>query len=229
MVCKKALLISVLSFVAQRSTAQDSTGARQEGWPELNVYYKINQKLRLFGMYSVTKLRTSDFTDGGLGLYVDYFAFGSLRNKFYRQSFDSTRGYYLWLRFGYYYSSTPADSKQPLKEHTFPLDANSRYHLPHDILLTHKNRVDLRIVNGDFQPRYRTRVTLEREVQTGYIFFIPYIYGEYFANLYSGSANRFRVCFGYELKITKHIISETYFLHQFRNGEIIDEGSLPVF
>ena len=40
------------------------------------------------------------------------------------------RGYYLWLRAGYLYSSTPPESEDPFKENTFVTEANVRFHLP---------------------------------------------------------------------------------------------------
>ena len=90
---------------------EDSVGVRQEGWPELNVYYSINQRLRLFALYSVTKLRTSNYTDGGVGIYLDYFMRSSLRHVLFSKPADSALGYYLWLRGGYYFSVTPPGAK----------------------------------------------------------------------------------------------------------------------
>ena len=157
--------------------AQDTTGAREEGWPELNVYYSFNEKWRLFGMYSATKIRTSDYTDGAAAIYLDYFAYSALRNKFSPQPRDSTRGYYLWLRAGYYYSSTPPKSVNPVKEHTIATESNSRFHLPGNILLTARNRFDWRTVNRDFKVHYRLKLTIEREMQTQFLFLLPICMG----------------------------------------------------
>jgi hypothetical protein len=132
---------------------------------------------------------------------------------------DTTNGYYLWLRGGYYYSVTPPGSKDPVTENTIVTEANSSFHLPYDILLTNKNRFDWRIVNGDFQPRYRTRLTFEKDMHTDYLYFTPYFYGEYFANLNISHANRFRLCAGAELKVASHLNFESYYLHQFRNND----------
>ena len=203
--------------------AQDSTGAKDEGWPEINVYYNFNDKWRLFAMYSLTKIRTSDYTDGAAGFYVDYFSNSSLRKKFDPQLRDSSRGYYLWLRGGYYYSTTPRNSPDPVKEHTIATEANSRFHLPMNVLLTVKNRFDWRTVNGIFKVRYRPRITVEKEMQTQYLFFTPYFYAEYFENFKESNQDKFRLCMGFELKVAMYINFESYYLYQFKHGKEVPE------
>ena len=173
-------------------------------------------------MYSATKIRTSDYTDGAVALYIDYFSNSSLRKKFFPQLRDSARGYYLWLRGGYYYSSTPPKSANPVKEHTIATESNSRFHLPKNILLTARNRFDWRTVNRDFKVRYRPRITIEKEMQTQFLFFTPYFYGEYFANFNESSSDRLRLCLGIEIKVAMFVNFESYYMHQFQNGETVD-------
>ena len=174
-------------------------------------------------MYSATKIRTSDFTDGATGVYIDYFSNSSLRNKYNPRLTDSSKGYYLWLRGGYYFSTTPRNSKNPIKEHTIATESNSRFYLPRNLLLTIKNRLDWRTVNSDFKLRYRPRFTLEKDMQTQYLYFTPYFYGEYFVNFNEVSSNRLRLCIGFELKVALYVNFESYYLYQFQNGSTVDE------
>ena len=213
--------VTILLYYLQLS-AQDTTATREEGWPELNVYYNFNDKWRIFAMYSLTKIRTSDYTDGATGLYLDYFANKSLRRKFNLMSTDSSRGYNLWLRIGYYFSTTPKNASNPVKEHTVATESNSRFHLPMFTLLTFRNRFDWRTVNREFKVRYRPRVTIEKDMQTRYLYFTPYLYGEYFANVNESNSNRFRFCIGMEVKVALYINFETYYLHQYKNGVSVD-------
>ena len=203
--------------------SQDSTYTRKEGWPEVNLFYNFNDRWRLFAMYSATKLITSDYTDGATGIYIDYFASSSLREKFITPLKDSSKGYRLWVRLGYYYSTTPPESANRVKEHTVASESNSRFHCPMDILLTAKNRFDWRTVNSEFKVRYRPRVTFEKEMQTRYLYFTPYLYGEYFFNFNESSSDRFRLCFGFEVKLALYINFETYYLIQFRNGDTVND------
>jgi hypothetical protein len=203
--------------------AQDSSGTKQEVWPELNLYYKINSKFRIYALYSATKLKNSAYTDGGFGIYLDYYTFPVMRKKLDPNLRDSTRGYYLWVRAGYLYSSTPPESKDPFKENTFVTEANLRFHLPWHILLTNRNRFDWRSLDGQFQPRYRPRLTFEKEMRTEYLFFTPNIYGEYYAYFNASGYNRFRVSAGVDIKVTSHLEFETYFVYQFGNGEKVND------
>ena len=164
----------------------------------------------------------TSYTDGGFGIYMDYFAFPRLRKKLDANLRDSTRGYYLWLRAGYMYSTTPSDSKDPFKLHTIVTEFNVRFHLPYHILLTNKNRFDWRIKDGNFEPRCRPRLTFEKDMHTRYLYFTPDIYGEYYAYLNAKGLNRFRLSAGVQSKITAHIEFETYFVHQFDNGKNVN-------
>lgn len=219
---KESIYIVFIVLYSFRLWAQDSSGAREEGWPELNVFYNIDDHWRLFGMYSATKIRTSDYTDGATGIYVDYFSKKSLRQRLDPNFPDSARGSYLWFRLGYYYSTTPNKSANPVKEHSVATEINSRFWLPKNTLLTLRHRFDFRTVNHDFKVRYRPRITIEKDMRTRYLYFTPYIFGEYFLNFNESPSNRFRYCVGLEIKVALYINLETYYLHQFENGDTVD-------
>jgi len=202
--------------------AQDSSGTKQEVWPEVNLFYKLNDKLRIYALYSATKLKNSSYTDGGFGIYLDYFTLARAREKIGFNTRDSTAGYYLWLRAGYLYSSTPPESEDPFKENTFVTEANVRFHLPYEILLTNKNRFDWRSINGSFEPRYRPRLTVEKDMHTEYLYFTPSIYAEYYVYFHGGGLNRFRISPSIQIKVTSHMEFETYYVHQFDNGKNVN-------
>src|SRR5438477_6726801 len=103
----KLLLFMILLLSSRQLLAQDSSGTKKEVWPEVNLFYRLNQKFRIYALYSATKLKNSSYTDGGFGIYLDYFTLSRARGKLGFNLRDSTAGYYLWLRAGYLYSSTP--------------------------------------------------------------------------------------------------------------------------
>jgi hypothetical protein len=223
----KAALIKLIFFIiivlcSQQLVAQDSSGTKQEVWPEVNLFYKFNSKFRIYANYSATKLKNSSYTDGGFGIYLDYFTAARAREKLGFNTRDSTAGYYLWLRAGYLHSSTPPESEDPIKENTFVTEASVRFHLPYEILLTNKNRIDWRSVNGNFQARYRPRLTFEKDMRTEYLYFTPNIYGEYYCYFNGAGLNRFRISAGIQTKVTKHLEFETYYVHQFANGKNVN-------
>lgn len=216
---KKSVFLVLIFFSADYLIAQDSTATKQEVWPEVNIYYKVNNKIRIYGLYSATKLKNSSYTDGGYGIYVDYFAYPIMKKRIGNHLRDSTRGYYLWIRAGYLHSTTAPEAKDPYKENTLVTELNLRYYLPYHILLTNRNRFDWRVISGQFEPRYRPRLTFEKDMHTEYLSFTPIIYGEYYVYFNSKGFDRFRLSAGIQTKVTAHIEFETYYVHQFDNGK----------
>ena len=213
------LIILFLSFSfdgkCQEDTLTEQT-TRKEAWPEIDIYYRFNEKFRLFTYFSGTRLKSSSFTDGAVGVNLDYFALPVWRHM--NAKSDSARGHLLWLRAGFLHSRSPAGDDKPVQEYTIITEANARLYLPYKFLMIPKNRLDWRFVNGDFRPRYRAKLQLERDISTVYLSFNLYCYAEYFANINSDAQNRTRFALGSELKVSKHINFEVYFVHQFDNG-----------
>ena len=153
--------------------------AQKQVWPELDVYYRINERFRLFSQLSGTKAN-STYTDGTFGVYLDYFAKRWLRgNRNNTEISDSARGYYWWFRAGYSYSNSSPEDK-PKVINIFETETNNLFWLPSEIILQTRNRLDWRWVNSEFQPIYRPRVKFIRNFKTEYTTFNAYIWGEYF-------------------------------------------------
>jgi hypothetical protein len=215
-----AMIVILFLVPCSRSLAQLSAKT-QEAWPSVDAYYRINPKWRLYGTFGGTKLEESSYTDGALGVFVDYFTFpfGILRSG----HSDSLPGKFIWLRGGYQYSATPPSVEDPFKESMIVTEANARFYLPYKMLLTVKNRFDWRVNNGDFKARYRPRLMVEKDLRTEYLFFTSYGFVEYFANFGSGNVNRFRTQLGVEFRVTKIINYEVFWNHQFANKPEIQE------
>jgi hypothetical protein len=195
--------------------AQDSSSTPKQIWPELDVYYRVSEKVRFYGMVTGTR-SNSEFTDGTIGVYMDYFAIPWLREKKYFDLHDTTLGYYWWFRTGYSYSNAPPGDKKKVVN-IFETETNNNFHLPEDIVLQTRNRLDWRWVNGDFQPIYRPRIKLVRNFKTAYLTFNAYIWSEYFFYLNDNSQDKLRLTFGSVMKVTKNLDLEVYYLHQFPN------------
>ena len=65
------------------------------------------------------------------------------------------------MRAGYRHGFSLSGS-DPFKEHRIIFEQALRQPLPLHVLLSDRNREELRWVNGDFSARYRNRLTLER-------------------------------------------------------------------
>ena len=215
------LIILFLAASPACLRAQDSGSVKRQIWPEVDVYYRFNERFRLFLQLTGTEAN-SEYTDGTVGAYVDYFAFPWLRDKLNPELYDSTGGYYWWFRLGYSYSSAPAGEPKKVVN-ILETESNNSFDLPAKIILETRNRFDWRFVNGDFQPIYRPRAKFVRNLKTDYLTFNIYLYGEYYFYLNDHSDDRFRLCLGYVVKVLKWLDLETYFLHQFPNSPKVSQ------
>ena len=122
------------------------SNSRKEFWHETDVYVPLNEKVRLFFLFTITKSEeTRNNTEGQFGAHVDY-----------------TVNHRLVLRGGYRYGFSLTET-DPFKEHRPLVEQTLRQSLPLQILLSDRNREEFRFVNGDFSFRYRNRLMLERE------------------------------------------------------------------
>ena len=213
---KILVLVAVLTNTKTVS-AQDST--QKQIWPEVEAYYRINERFRLYGLISSTRAN-SEYTDGTAGAFIDYFALPWLRGKLNPELNDTSSGYFWWFRVGYSHSDAPPYEKTKVVN-TITTESNNNFFLPATIILQTRNRLDWRFVNSVFQPTYRPRVKFVKNLQTAYLTFDVYTYGEYFFYLNDHTQDRFRLCFGSVVKILKTMDFELYFLHQFQNKQYV--------
>jgi hypothetical protein len=171
---------------AARLPAQDT---RNEFWPEWDVYLKLNEKSRLFFLYSATKLDDrQSYADGSLGGHLDFYMLPLFGRRLLQQHTDVARSKSFMLRAGYLFARTPSGSTDPFTEHTPTVETHWRFPLPGSTLLTDRNRVDFRFVDGDYRPRYRNRL--------------------------KHKFHRFRYAAGGEVALGRHIVFESYYLRQ---------------
>jgi Protein of unknown function (DUF2490) len=215
----KLLLLVLSLFGSYALVAQDSSVQKQI-WPEIEAYYRINERLRLYSLISGTK-SNSAYTDGTAGIYIDYFALPWLRRgRNDTELSDTARGYFLWFRMGYSYSSPPAgDSKKTINIYETEMDNN--FHIPADIVMIARNRIDWRWVNGDFQPIYRPRLKFVRNLKTEYLTFDGYVWSEYFLYWNDPTQNRLRIAIGAEIKVLRFMDFEAYYMYQFQNKQYV--------
>jgi hypothetical protein len=210
------LALCLLPRFSARLQAQD---IRDEFWPELNLYLKLNEKSRLFFLYSATKLdNRQTHSEGSFGAYFDFYAVPLFRPRLRAAHMDPARSKSLLVRVGYLGSRTPSsDSSDASVEQTPTVEGHGRAPLPWGLLLTDRNRWDFRFVDGDFQPRYRNRLKLERTFEVrcpGITGITPYGHGEAFYDWRFHKFHRFRYAAGLELSLGRHVTLESYYLRQ---------------
>jgi hypothetical protein len=213
---RKIFLLALFYFLADTLAAQESSAQAKQIWPEVDIYYRFNDRFRLYSKITSTRLNNAN-TDGTAGIFLDYFALPWFRKRDISRLNDTLRGRYLSLRAGYSYSQTPPGTAKSVDQSIIETTVNGLHYLPEDILLTVTNRIDWLFKNNDFDPRYRPRLKLDRNFKTEYLSFNFYFYGEYYFYFNDNAQDRFRLETGFEVKVLKIMSFQTYYLHQFAN------------
>ncbi len=191
------------------ATAQES---RQEFWSEGDLYAKLNEQFRLRFLASLTRAReTAKNTEATLEVDLDVGLKPLIREKL-RNLPDHQRGKYVTMRIGYAYIPAFGDGSD--KEHRIVLEGTGRYPLPLDILVSDRNRGDLRWINGVFSTRYRNRLRVERDFAIGVVKLTPYLTGEAFYDLRKDLWNRVEFSAGAEIPLGRRPVIEFYYLRQ---------------
>jgi hypothetical protein len=182
-------------------------------WPETDFFVKLNDSSRLFFLWAGTRTEEGGYTDGQAGAHIDLFLPPFFFQERVSHHPDIARNKFLTVRLGYLFGTTPAKSETPFTEHTPTVETNSRFFLQ-KLILTNRNRVDFRFLDGDFTPRYRFRLKLERSFQMKRTAVTPYAHAEAFYDWRYNAFHRFRYCAGFELEVTRRVVLESYYLRQ---------------
>jgi len=204
-----ALLMLLCLALPARAQEPDSTS---EFWPEFDIFIKLNEKSRIFVLYTGTKQENlGAFADGQTGVHFDFYTIPAFRPVI--ASIDQSRSKFLMVRIGYLISR-PKNNSGTLTEHMATAEATARAQLRGGLLLSDRNRFDFRWVESDPRHRYRNRLKLERTFGIGRFQFTPYAHAEIFYDLKPRDWSRLRYAAGAEFSITKRIVLEGYFLRQ---------------
>ena len=185
-------------------------------WPESSTFVKLTDQMRFyFLMTTVKEERTS--TEGEVGPNFDFYV-KPLRklNRWAGLPMDESKTRLLMVRVGYHYIFPYGDDGSD--EHRGAVEATSRCPLIHGFLVSDRNRVDLRTINGIFSWRYRNRLTVEREFTVSRFRFGLYARGEIYYDSGFDKISRTALIAGSSFPITKHFEVEGYFEHQNDSG-----------
>jgi hypothetical protein len=103
-----SLLMLLLVVVAPASAEETET----QFWPEIDAFVKLNEKTRLFFLYSATRQDDlNEYSDGQAGGYIDYYTL-PLFGRSIRNYTDAARNKSLMIRAGYMLDRTPRSSEE---------------------------------------------------------------------------------------------------------------------
>jgi hypothetical protein len=185
-------------------------------WPEVGTFVKLNDKMRFYFLATTVK-ENRESTEGEFGPNFDFY-FNPLRNKKRWGVFrlDASKNRFLMVRVGYHYIH-PVTGDDP-DEHRGVLEATARYPLVSGVLVSDRNRLDIRSMGGENSWRYRNRLTVEREFSIGRFRFGPYVRGEVYYDSRFDKLSRTALTAGSVFPITKRFELEGYYEHQNDSG-----------
>ncbi len=134
---------------------------RDEFWPELDLWFKLNDSFRLLLIASGTRDRdTGDRTNGEGEIFLDY-----------------KINPHVSLRAGFDYARTIAQlpGESDSVEHRYIFDFNYSWYFGEATQLTDRTRTDLRDSEGSSSYRIRNRLKLEHEVKFSRGSMTPYV------------------------------------------------------
>jgi Protein of unknown function (DUF2490) len=177
----------LLGCLGGKAVAQDEPETRDELWPEVDLFVMLNPVWRLFFLANITQERETNIDrEGQVGANVDYFY-----NK------------YLVFRSGYRYGFSLQED-EPFQEQRILFEQTIRLAIPWKILMSDRNREELRWVDGSFSVRYRNRLMLERDFIISDFRFTGYGSAEVYYDSRYDTFNRNRFVFGVVLPLSKH-------------------------
>jgi len=154
----------------------------EQGWPEVDTYLRLNSNMRVSFFASATRENRMG-TSASLGPNFDYYlkSLHKLR-RIAVFSRDESKARVLKLRAGYRYVPSPGGPT----ENRWLGEATGNLPFVKRVLLSDRNRVELRFIDGNFSWRYRNRITAERTLAIRNYHFNPYIRAEvYYDSRYS--------------------------------------------
>lgn len=202
-VCQFVLLVGLTVVPVELASAQNT---QSQWWPELDTYLRVNQKTRL-SLFAKRSTDGNNYDSVAIGPNLDFYL-KRLRKRM--RSNDASKDRFLVFRIGYRYVGN-ADGPS---ENRGIVETTGRTLLPWSMLLSDRNRADLRWVSGSaFNWRYRNRLTLERSFRIGPAAFTPYLRGEiyYVSRTSAWSKNSYSL--GLEIPLRRRMQVESYFEH----------------
>jgi Protein of unknown function (DUF2490) len=191
------ICLLLLSCLSGSVFAQDGPTNRDEVWPEVDLYINLNSKWRLFFLGNISQERETNIDiEGQVGAHVDHFF-----NK------------YLVFRTGYRYGFSLIE-EDSFQEHRILFEQTFRVPIPWKILLSDRNREDLRWVDGSFSVRYRNRLMLERDFGIGNFRFTSYASAEIYYDSRFDTFNRNRFVIGTTIPVNKHFALDLSYARQ---------------
>jgi len=202
-----AILASALGAPALAQTPE-SSGAF---WPTADLHLQLSSNLRAL-VFAESKT-DQDFpyrqVDVGAGLGLQWWRIG----KPHPINIDPDKENYLVTAAGYEYLQTIQSGKNTI-ENRIAVQATPRFRLAERLLLTDRNRVEFRWVNGDYSTRYRNLFAVEYNAEIHDFRLTPYASAEVFYDITTSTWTQEWYTAGFEVPYRHWLKVDLYYLRQ---------------
>lgn len=209
----RLLIMCACASLAGPALADDDR--QSETVPELNAYFRLSDRFRLFAAASLTQSLTEGVGDGELGAYLDVL---SIKPIFPEQLLDVdwARNRYVWARLGYAFGGIHEglQLRDGYSEKQFVAELSGRYPISLGFWVLTRARIDLRTLSGDRANRYRIRLGLEKAYTVFGRELIPYIRAEVLYDTRFDAWNRQVYQAGVEIELSQSFRLEPWYAFQ---------------
>ena len=206
----RLLIMCACASLAGPALADDDR--QSETVPELNAYFRLSDRFRLFAAASLTQSLTEGVGDGELGAYLDVL---SIKPIFPEQLLDVdwARNRYVWARLGYAFGGIHEglQLRDGYSEKQFVAELSGRYPISLGFWVLTRARIDLRTLSGERANRYRVRLGIEKAYTVFGREVIPYIHAEFLYDTRFDAWNRQIYQAGVEIELSQSFRLEPWY------------------
>jgi len=206
------LALAALSAWCAFGGVAQAADVTQEVWPELNLYYRLDPRTRLFFAFPYSASAETDTQSFSLEGYLDVTLKPILRE--FLQTEDWRRDRYLWMRVGYARVDKATNGERQTPEDRGVVAIYGRAPLPAEIWVEARARADLRWIDDEYSNRWRFRLEANREFTVSDHSVTPYLNVEWFYDTRFDSWSRTLFQGGTEVTVNQHFRFEVYLARQ---------------
>jgi hypothetical protein len=198
---------AALAWLAAPAPAAESN----QFWPELDGYFNLGERTRLFLLATGSVYDPppggsggTQFQDMQLGVHLDVTLAPLLRPDLLKGDWQRNR--YLWMRVGYRYGRSlgSTEDTDPYREQRGIFELTGRTApLAAGLELVTRFRWDVRDFNDQYSNRYRIRLQIEKSLQLDGRAVIPFANAETFYDTRFDTWNRQRYQVGAEFELSR--------------------------
>ncbi len=202
---------ALILFAAIMARADD---VEKEFWPEVNLFWKFHPNARLELMTQDARDRDTDYRDVEVAAYLDFYVrrFQPLLFRRFTEE-DDSRMQRMVLRIGYLESWSIGHTPNTVEDRPL-VQATVRWAFAQKLLLSSRNRLEFRFINGTYSWRFREQLKLERDFKIRRLAVTVYLSSEAFYDSRYDTVNRWRYTGGSVWQVQKWLGVEPYFTRQ---------------